>query len=207
MLAGALAKRYARALFELATLPGVAGEPATAGKPDVAGSPKDSTKLLDQIDAELKEFSALLGDNRQLYTILNHPNIGLSDKKTLVSRVCEGYSRMTLSFLSLLIESRRQNLFGAIVREFGRMADESRHVVEVNLTSAGPLTDMQEKELIKALSVQTGSAIRLIRAVDADLIGGVKLRIGDTVIDGSVQTALRKMRSDLRRAVPSIESP
>ncbi|MCL1853382.1 MAG: ATP synthase F1 subunit delta [Peptococcaceae bacterium] len=191
MLDGALAKRYARALFELAI-----GPPEAAGLPDETGS----MKLLDQIDAELKEFAALLADHRQLHTILNHPNIGLSDKKTLVSRVCEGYSQVTLSFLYLLIESRRQGLFKLIAREFARMADAARHVVEVKLTCAGPLSDKQEKELTAVLAAQTGSTIRLVQSVDEDLIGGAKVQIGDTVMDGSVRAALRKMHSDLRKA-------
>lgn len=177
MLNGALAKRYARALFELA----------------------GQMKVLDQIDAELKEFSALLAEHQEMYTILNHPNIGLSDKKTIVTNICKGYSQTTLTFLCLLVESRRQNLFAMISREFARMADAARNMVEVKLISAAPLTDQQEKDLIQALAAQTGGNIRLIKAVDSDLIGGVKLQIGDTVIDGTVQTALSKMRSDLRK--------
>jgi F-type H+-transporting ATPase subunit delta len=179
MLNGALARRYARALFDLAT----------------------QMKVLDRIDADMKGFTALLAENREVRTILNHPNIGLSEKKALVAKVCAGFSRITLNFYYLLIESRRQNLLELVGREFARMADAARNVIEVGLTSAVPLTPQQEEGLRKALAAQTGGTVRLIAAVDPALIGGARLRIGDTVLDGSVQTALDKMRDDLRKTV------
>jgi F-type H+-transporting ATPase subunit delta len=177
MLSGALAKRYARALFDLTT----------------------QMKIADQVDTELTEFSSLLDSNREMRSVLNHPNVGLSKKKDIVSKVCSGYSKTTLNFIFLLIESRRQNLAGPVSREFSRMADEVRGVTEVLLTSAVPLTEQQDKELMKILETQTGGKIRLITTVDPELIGGAKLRIGDTVMDGTVRTALQSMHNDLRK--------
>ncbi|MCL1916738.1 MAG: ATP synthase F1 subunit delta [Peptococcaceae bacterium] len=177
MLNGALARRYARALFELAT----------------------QMEVLDQIDAEMKGFTALLAENQEVRTILNHPNIGLSDKKAIVEKIGADFSRITLSFFYLLIESRRQNLLGLVGREFARMADTARGIIEVCLTSATALTAQQEESLQKAMETQTGGTVRLILVVDPALIGGARLQIGDTVMDGSVRTALDKMRNDLRK--------
>jgi len=178
MLNGALARRYAQALFELA----------------------DQMKVLDQIVAELRDFNDLLARNQEMRYVLNHPNISLTAKKDILKKVCPTYSDITLHFIYLLIDRRRQNLLALISKEFSRMADRARQIVEVKITSAVVLEPQQEEQISLMLREKTSSTIRLVTAVDETLIGGAKLQIGDRVIDGTVRAALKKIREELKKA-------
>lgn len=178
MLSGALARRYARALFELAV----------------------EMSLLDQVDGELRELAEIIEQNNELRYILNHPNITLSAKKDVLEKILkDNISDISKHFLYLLVDRRRQDLLSDIQREFSRLADEARQIVEARLTSAASLTSTQEEKLKQVIERFTGKNVRLLTEVDPDLIGGAKLQIGDRVMDGSISTALKKMREELRK--------
>jgi F-type H+-transporting ATPase subunit delta len=112
----------------------------------------------------------------------------------------QSVSDLSRHFLFLLIDRRRQNLFALIQREFSRLANEARHIVEVKVASALTLTANQEDQLRQVIAQSTGKNVQLQTEVKPELIGGVRLQIGDRVMDGSIATALSKMREELRKA-------
>jgi len=179
MLSGALARRYAQALFELAV----------------------EMSVLEQIDKELSELARIIVDNKDLKYLLNHPNIEDSVKKETLAKIMNSnISEMSRHFLYLLIDRRRQNLVGLIQREFTRLADKARNIVEVKVTSAAALSDKQAEKLKEIISHTSGKNVRLLAEIKPHLIGGAKLQIGDRVMDGSIATALAKMREELRKS-------
>ena len=178
MLSGALARRYAQALFELAM----------------------EMSVLDRIDSEIKIVSELINNNKELKYLLNHPNVDDESKKKILGKILEtDISEMTKHFLYLLIDRRRHNLVNLIQREFIRLADKARNIVEAKVVSATSLSAKQEERLKQAIARITGKNVRLLIEVDSGLIGGVRLQIGDCVMDGSIVTALSKMRTELRK--------
>ncbi|HHV64466.1 MAG TPA: F0F1 ATP synthase subunit delta [Peptococcaceae bacterium] len=178
MLNGALARRYAQALFELAM----------------------EMNILDRVDGELRDLTQLLTNNEIIY-LLNHPNIEVEVKKETLGKILDqSVSDLTRHFLFLLIDRRRQNLFALIQREFSRLANEARRIIEVKVTSALALTASQEDQLKQVIAQSTGKNVKLQTEVKPELIGGVRLQIGDRVMDGSIATALSKMREELRKA-------
>jgi len=178
MLNGVLARRYAQALFELAV----------------------EMAVLDQIDGELRDISQLVANNQELKYLLNHPNVEVEAKKDVLGKIVDtGASELSRHFVYLLVDRRRQNLLALIQREFSRLANEARNIVEAKVTSATELNASQEEKLKQVILKCTGKNVQLVAEVNPDLIGGAKLQIGDRVMDGSISTALYKMREELRK--------
>ncbi|MBP1759388.1 MAG: synthase subcomplex delta subunit [Firmicutes bacterium] len=177
MINGSLARRYSQALFEIAAETG-----------------------LDKIDADLSELTKMVEENEEVKDTLLHPHISLSDKKSVMDKLMgEDFGDITRRFLYLLIDRKRAYLLADIQREFTRLADEARQVVEAKIASAIDLSATQLDELKKAIVRMTGKEVRLISEVRAELIGGVMIQIGDRVIDGTVAHSLEKMRENLRK--------
>jgi len=177
MLNGALARRYAQALFEIA---------------------RDTS--LDQIDRELQELTELVATQEEVQKVLYHPHISLTEKKALMDKLLAGQlSNIMRHFLYLLIDRRRQALLPLIGREFGRLADEARQVVEAKVASAVALTPAQIERLKAELSKKTGKTVRLNTEVRPELVGGILVQVGDRVMDGTIKRALERMRQELRK--------
>ena len=179
MLTGALARRYAQALFELAV----------------------EMSVLDQINDELKFLSGLIAQNNELKHLLNHPNIDAAEKKKTLAAILDNHvSEVSKHFLFLLIDRRRQNILTKIQGEFTRLANEARNMIEAKVISAAALSTHQEEKIIQLIADKTGKNVQLNTEVNPKLIGGAKLQIGDQVIDGSILTALSKMRQEMMKS-------
>lgn len=179
MLNGALARRYSRALFDLAA----------------------EVSALEKMDSELRNIAEVIENNHELKFLLNHPNVNFETKKSVLAKIFDqSVSEITRHFLYLLIDRRRQNLIGLIQQEFSRLANEARNIIEAKVSSAAALSATQQEKLKKTIFDLTGKNVQMLIEVDPGLIGGVKLQIGDRVLDGSVATALKKMREELMKA-------
>ncbi|MCB8816238.1 MULTISPECIES: ATP synthase F1 subunit delta [Desulfosporosinus] len=177
MINGSLARRYSQALFKIAT-----------------------ETALDPIDTDLRELTKLVEGNKEVNNALLHPHISSSDKKSIMDKILgEEFGETTRRFLHLLIDRKREYLLPVIQREFTRLADEARQVVEAKVVSAISLDDSQLDNLKKAIGRMTGKDVRIISEVRSELIGGVLIQVGDRVMDGTVAHALNRMREDLRK--------
>ena len=176
MLNMELARKYARAIFELACE-----------------------------DHALKEYGADLGKVQQLYhdcpelkAYLCNPNIQPEDKKSLLKEVFEGGVRETvLNFLLLLIDKRRMMVFEAISAIFVQLSNEKLGIAVADVTTVEPLSETQKAELMEKLGRVTGKEVSLREHRDPSLIGGVVVRIGDRRIDGSIKGRLAAMTAEL----------
>lgn len=176
MLGGAVASRYAQALYDIAVDKGA----------------------LDAFEEELKGVVALLQEEQGIGKILNHPQVTIEDKKQLIKQLFEGrVSETTLNFLYLIVDRHREIYLNDIVVEFTRMANEARNMVDAEVISARELNDTYKAELAKVLSRLAGKEVSPEFRVDASLIGGLVVRIGDKVIDGSVKHKLETLKQRL----------
>jgi len=178
MLRGAVGARYAEALYQIA----------------------EREKTVEAIEQELLAVDAVIRENRDLQKMLYHPRITPEDKKALLGELFAGkVSGVTLELLNLLVERQREQFLSDIVGNYVDLANRARNVTEAMVTSAVELTPEERKQLAGLLNKLTGKKVETSYAVDPSLIGGVVVRIGDRVIDGSVRARLATLREHLRQ--------
>jgi F-type H+-transporting ATPase subunit delta len=181
---GPVAGRYAQALYDIAS------EKTTLPK---------YKSMVDRIESELKEVRSILDDNIELQRLLYHPQITAAAKKELLDRLFKGkISEVTGNFLALLVDRRRETYFGDIVDEFVALANADRGIVDARVTTAAELNDAEKGDLSSILARLTGKKIQTSYAVDPSIIGGVIVRMGDKIIDGSVKTRLATLKDRLK---------
>ncbi len=133
-----------------------------------------------------------------LRTTLDDANASTQDKLELLGQaVAGGLSEDIRKFLGTLLEAGQINQLDAILVEFERMVHRRPELVLAQVTSAVPLTEPEEEALRAKLTDRFGPDLEFEFNVDASLIGGVYLRVGDQVIDGSVSGRLAALRDRL----------
>jgi len=173
----AVVRRYAQALFDTAHRAGV----------------------VDQIESDLKAVDQVLRATPRFPRVLRAPTISIDQKKTLVQQVFgDRVSPLAARFLSLVVERRREAILSDVSSEFSRLANEQRNILAVQVTAATPLTDQERDALAAALTRRTGKTVTLELNIDPQIMGGLLLRMGDTVIDGSVRNRLNQLRERLQ---------
>lgn len=176
-MVGSVARRYARALFEVA---------------------RDHARVEDQ-DGELRRVLGTFAENPSLLSAFESRRLPPERKKTLVGQVFGDLSPHTRNLLLVLIDKQRETALAEIAREYRALADAEQGIVEVEVRSAVELTD-QDLALFEArLKAGGASGVRFRRRVDPELIGGLVLRFQDRLFDGSVKTRLQRLRERLAR--------
>jgi len=179
MLNLAVARRYARALFELAQEKG----------------------QIDQVDRELGLVVAMIDTNPQFKAVMSDVLLAPEVKTDLVRKLFEGkLSPLVTNFLLVVIRKRRESYFQLMYRSFVDLANEARGIVEVEVRSAVPLPDETVQTLEQKLVVRLGKQVKFQTQVAPELIGGLVVRVGDQLMDGSIKTRLQRMRDRLIRS-------
>jgi len=132
--------------------------------------------------------------------ILDHPRVTAAQKNELLSSLFGGrVSQVVENFLALLVDRRREVFLLDIIDEYVNIANRARNIVEAKVTSAVELTGEEKEKLTGTLRRITGKEVRPTYAVDAALLGGVVVRIGDRILDGSVRNYLASLGESLRQ--------
>ncbi|MDD4169255.1 MAG: F0F1 ATP synthase subunit delta [Desulfotomaculaceae bacterium] len=178
MLKGAVAGRYSAALYELAV----------------------KIKEVDRVEDELKMVAAAIKENEDLQKIIYHPQITVADKKELLDKLFKGkILPLTSNFIGLLLDRRRENYLGDIVDEFVAQANKDRNIVAARISSAVELNNAEKDAIDQLLAKITGMKVQSSYTVDPSLRGGVLMRFGDKVIDGTIKARLDTMADSLRK--------
>lgn len=143
--------------------------------------------LADVLD-RLPKFEAVLASAR----------VGYEEKAALIDKAFQRQgSPLLKNFLKVLARHGRLDCLRAIVRQTRRLFDQRSGVVDVRLTTAAELDPKVQTTVTAALQQSLGGRPRIVHSVDAKLIGGAVLRIGDTVYDGSVAAQLKQLRQQM----------
>jgi F-type H+-transporting ATPase subunit delta len=158
----------------------------------------------DRVDAIVHELEAVISEclDRfpKLEMTLASPRIGEDEKQSMIERIFNGKVDTTLlNFLKVLARRRRLGALRAIQRAASMLRDEQLGRLRVIVTSPQKLSDQQKNDIVAKLRTNFGKEAVLVEKIDPKLLGGIILRIGDHVYDGSVQGKLQTMR----RAVAS----
>jgi F-type H+-transporting ATPase subunit delta len=176
MIEKTLAKRYAAAMLAVALKEGAV------------------EKVEEHLVALREAYRADVAFRRAM----GQPRIPKAARKKLLRKPFEGRSIPAfLDFLDLLVDKNRVRLIPDIADSFDQLADASHGIVRVQVSTAFPLTGAQEKALLERLKAVTGKKVEMRVAVDRRLKGGISVRIGDQVLDGTVLNRLKELRERL----------
>jgi len=149
--------------------------------------------------SEMLRFVSVVVAEPKVATALDNPNLSAGDKESLLlSLAGERLNREGRNFVRVLVDADRVALLPEIESLFGELKDDAEGVARARIDSAYPVTDAQLAELTAALEKRFGKKIEATVAVDPALIGGARITVGDTVIDGTVQARLAAMARQLR---------
>src|SRR5256714_3531712 len=165
-LSGSAARRYAEALLALS-----ANERAVA---DLRGSLEKLSPVFDRV--------TVAG--------LRDPSVPMRQRVEALSSALAGEPTPVRSLLVLLLEKDRIALVPQIALAFGDLVDRREGIAKARITTAIPLPESEQRDLVRRLERESGRKLRATFAVDPMLIGGAKLQIGDHLIDSSVRTKL-----------------
>lgn len=179
MLTDQLAIKYAQALYEVASERGI----------------------LEQAEEQLALVGSTLRDYEDLANLIYHPRVLPKAKKEVITRVFgQDLAEAVHNFLLLLVDKRRESILPSIIKEFKNLTNEARNIIEAEVTTALPLSDEQHTALAQKLGQVTGKNVILKTKIDANILGGVVVKIGDKLIDGSVARQLKMLQTTLMNA-------
>ena len=133
----------------------------------------------------------------ELMEVLANPAIALGEREAVVAGVFKGLDQHVRNLILLLVRRHRIEQLPRVVAEFVRLDEQRQGITHATATSASPLTDLEVKALTARLEQMTGGRIALTTDVDASLLGGLIVRVGDRLIDGSVRGRLERLRGRL----------
>ena len=154
------------------------------------------------LQQELEMVAAAVAANTDLSRLVASPLV-LPIKKAEVFEAILATAKVSETlrhFFRVVAGAGRLNLLPDLRRTFADLVDERAGIVEAKVASAQPLSDAQAKGLIASLATRTGKTIRLTWHQDATLLGGVKVQVGSTVLDASLQGQLRQLKTQLLSA-------
>ena len=155
------------------------------------GSRKPGWDSLSGIAEGLADPSAAL--------FFNEPRIPAARKAEAAAQLAGGADPLVRNFVGLLVQRRAVGSFGAVVSEYGRLLNESLGRVQASVTSAVPISAEQRSTLTASLGAMLDKEVILDVQEDSDIIGGIVVRVGDQIIDGSVRSRLSGLRQSLER--------
>jgi F-type H+-transporting ATPase subunit delta len=174
------ARRYAEAAFQVA----LEREAAERG-------------AVDAWNAALARAAAVYADER-VARVLTNPTLARGARQRVLQQaLAEPLPTPILNLIGLLMQRRRIELLPLVAAEFQRLVDRRAGVTSATITSAAPLADDERRALAERLTLLTGGPVRLTARVDPALIGGVVVRLGDRLFDGSVRGRLERLRARL----------
>jgi ATP synthase F1 delta subunit len=173
-----IAQVYARSLFEVASEQG----------------------KLDTVRDQLAAFADALAQSRELQTFFFSPYFSTEEKQEGLHRAVDGADETVLNFLELLIENHRMPVIFRVRRDFDRLWEEANQLLPVQITSAVQLDSSVVDRIGEEIGRQTGRRVQLTSTVDPDVIGGLVLRVGNSILDASIRTRLDALRKQVAKA-------
>ncbi|ARK32745.1 F0F1 ATP synthase subunit delta [Halalkalibacter krulwichiae] len=173
----AVANRYAVALFQLA---------------------KEKHDLK-KVNEELQVVKTVLETTPEFVSLLSHPKVTNQQKQVFIQEAfSKTLSEITVNTVLLLVERKRVDELVPMINKFKDLAYEAQDLAEAKVYSAKPLSEKEQDHIAKIFAKKVKkSKIEVTNIVDSDLIGGIKIRIGDRIYDGTVKAQLDRIERQL----------
>lgn len=156
---------------------------------------------LPRIVDDLHAVQELFDKNRDFHRFFVSPRLQPDEKQRILREALgDKLDRPVLGLLHVLIEKRREPILDNVVDEFERFRDLREGRVHAYVTTARPMTEDEKQTLVRSIAGMTGKEVRLHERLEPKLIGGLVVKVGDRVIDGSVRRRLDRLRRELSSA-------
>jgi F-type H+-transporting ATPase subunit delta len=154
---------------------------------------------LDEIREQLGQFADALQDSRDLSIFFFSPYFSAPEKKDGLKRAVEGADPTLINFVELLIEKHRTPAIFRIRRHFERLWEQENKILAVQISTATTLDDAIVEQIGERIAQDTGQRIELTAQVDPDILGGIVLRVGNSILDASIRNRLDNLRKHVAR--------
>ena len=155
----------------------------------------DKPKQVDTYVDQLSNVAQVVNDLPKLKAIFESPQIGADKKAKLIEKSFGKLDKKVVNFLKVLSRNGRFNCLAATAVSAEKLRDEAAGRIQGELTTASEVDQAAIDRIAKGLSKVVGQEVKLTSKVDAKVIGGMVIRIGDTVYDGSVVNQLAQIRT------------
>jgi ATP synthase F1 delta subunit len=173
-----IATVYARSLFEVA-------------------KERDS---LGSVREQIGQFADALDETRDLQVFFFSPYFSTEEKKESLGKLLDGADESVTNFLELLVEKHRMPAIFRIRRELDALWADENQLLPVTITSAVELDSSTVEGIGNAIGEQTGRKVELTTNVDPDVLGGIVLRVGNSILDASIRNRLEQLRRQVAKA-------
>ncbi len=179
MIRSKVSKRYARALLSLGMEEG----------------------RYQEYGKELRAFADFCESHRELNQAISNPAFTLEDRKEILKTVLarSATSETIRNFLNLLLDKNRISALGEISALYEQLTDEVSNILRAEVVVSRPLAGEAEGRLVKALERMTSKKVKMKVRQDSGILGGVIVKIGDLVVDGSVKAQVQGIKESLKR--------
>jgi F-type H+-transporting ATPase subunit delta len=172
-----LAQVYARSLFEVAREQG----------------------KLDLLRQQLGQFADAVKQSHELELFFFSPYFSTKEKQESLQRLLDGADERLVNFLDLLIENHRMPVIFRVRREYDRLWEQENKLLPVVLTSAVELDRQTVEDLGDRIGERTGRTVELTTRVEPDILGGIVVRVGNSILDASIRNRLEQLRTQVAR--------
>jgi len=155
---------------------------------------------LDTVRDQVGQYADALQDNRDLQVFFFSPYFSTEEKKDQLGRLLEGADEAVSNFLELLVEKHRMPAIFRIRRELDSLWEDENKLLPVTITSAVELDSSTVEGIGRAIGEQTGRRVELTTTVDPDVLGGIVLRVGNSILDASIRNRLEQLRRQVAKA-------
>ena len=153
---------------------------------------------INQISARLHILSSILKSVPKLNQLLITRRVGVQDKITILTNILGNkISYIEMDLMVLLMENGHVMLLGEIIKRFDYLLDKDSEVIKVLITSSSKISDGEVQRISTNIENNIQKKVNITTETDASIIGGLKLRVGNTLIDGSIYSRLQKIRETL----------
>ena len=172
MIANQVGNRYAEAIYEIA----------------------ESTGKIKEVYEVLNNLMELYKTDTDFRTFITHPLIDNDEKKKVLKDMYQSADEQVLDIVFYIMDKKRMRYIRSIVAEYLKIYYFNHQIVDVEATFAVEPTKAQQDKLIENLEKKTGKKVKLAIKIDKSIIGGGILRMGDTVMDGSIRKELEALK-------------
>ncbi|PGY12529.1 F0F1 ATP synthase subunit delta [Bacillus sp. AFS031507] len=171
-----VAKRYALALFQIAK----------------------ETQTLGVIEEELRVVKEVVQYNPELKNILNSSKLSIEEKKEIIKSSFATVNVNVLNTMLILIDRHREDQIVDVANEFLELANDEMGIAEAKVYSTRELTDAEREAISSVFAAKVGKkSLKIENIVDSNLLGGIRLRIGNRIYDGSLRGKLDRLERKL----------
>ncbi|MBC8079260.1 MAG: F0F1 ATP synthase subunit delta [Gorillibacterium sp.] len=172
----AAVKRYAKALYEVAR----------------------EQNLIAKVEEDLRVVSSTIRGSVELQTLLDHPGISADKKKSVIGALFDGRVEVAVfNTLLLLLERRREAILPVLAEHYTNISNKEQGRADAIVTTPIPLTPAEMERVAERFGKLTGKTIRVTGNIDTKLLGGMQVKIGDRLYDGSLSGKLARLQKTL----------